>query len=63
MMHIGSNAQQDGVMVQVCPNEDRSHLGIQFTDYCGNGADVMTYHQTTVPTLEQIEFDIAEGWW
>lgn len=58
-----STHHPEGVVVEVCPNEDTLHYGTQMSDYCGNGADVMIYHQTTVPTLEKIESDIAEGWW
>ncbi len=51
----------EGVMVQVCQNPDKSGSAPQSVDYCGNGADVMTFYQTTPATKEQINQEL-EGW-
>lgn len=51
----------EGIMVQVCRNPEKAGSYPDLTDYCGNGADVMTFYQTTPATIQQIE-DVMNDW-
>ena len=51
----------EGIMVQVCQNPDRQGDSPDGAEYCGNGANVMTFYQTTPATDEQIK-EVLEDW-
>lgn len=51
----------DGIMVQVCQNPDKRGADADTADYCGDGANVMTFYQTTPATDEQIK-EVMEDW-
>lgn len=53
----------EGIMVQVCQNPDKAGNYPGATDYCGNGADVLTFYQTTPATDQQIQNEVENWSW